>query len=443
MRLVRLLSLTACIVAAWLTLSAAATAAGPPSASCNGGGCGGWFRSAVTVTWAYDAGATSAVGCGPAGVTDDTSGASFTCTVTYPDPSGPVSYGRTVTVHKDSSPPGVSVSPSRGPDSNGWYTSPVPFAATGDDGASGVASCTSGTYSGPDSGDARLSASCTDNAGNTGSGSTAIKFDGAPPTVTGKASRAPDANGWYNHAVQIAFSGADSGSGVKECSPTVDYKGPDAAPAKVVGQCRDNAGHLSAPFTFELRYDGTKPTRPNVTTAHRGDAIAVSWTRGAEVVKSVVVRAPGLKGKKATPVYTGKSNTVVDRKVASGRRYWYEVRVFDAAGNVAAANVAVKPGAGIFSPVSGAALRRPPVVKWSPVKDARFYNLQLWRGDAKLLTTWPRATTLALKRSWRFGGKRQRLVPGRYKLFVWPAFGSAKKPAYGKLVGQVDFVVRR
>lgn len=422
---------------------APAAAAGPPTAACNGGGCGGWFRSAVTVTWSYDAGAINAVGCGAAGVSDDTGGASFTCTVTYPDPSGPVSYGRTVTVRKDSSPPGVSVSPSRGPDANGWYTSPVPFSATGDDGASGVASCTSGTYSGPDAGEVRLSASCTDNAGNAGSGSTTIKYDGTPPTVSATPSRKPDSDGWYNHAVQITFAGADSASGVKECSPTVDYKGPDAAGAKVVGQCRDHAGHLSAPFTFELRYDGTKPTRPNVTTAHRGTAIAISWTRGAEVVRSEVIRAPGAKSKKPTKLYSGKRNTFVDRRIEPSRRYWYEVRVYDGAGNAALMTVAVKPGAGVFSPRNGAVVRRPPVLRWTPVKEARFYNVQVWRGDAKVLTTWPTSTSYALKRAWTFAGKRQRLAPGPYRLFVWPAFGTRGKPAYGKLVGQVTFVVRR
>ena len=103
---------------------------------------------------------------------------------------------------------------------------------TGDDGASGVASCTSGTYSGPDGGDVTVSGSCTDNAGNTGSTSLKIKYDATAPAVTGTPSRKPDANGWYNHAVDVAFTGTDAGSGVKECSPTVTYKGPDASPAK-------------------------------------------------------------------------------------------------------------------------------------------------------------------------------------------------------------------
>ena len=439
----RLLCLLVLVLAVGGAHPEPAAAASPPSASCNGGGCGGWFRSNVTVTWSYDAGASSAVGCGASGVSSDTSGASFTCTVTYPDPGGPVSYARTVTVRKDSSPPGVTVSASRGPDSNGWYTSPVPFSASGDDGASGVASCTSGTYAGPDGTEARLSASCTDNAGNTGSGSTTVKYDGTPPTVTATPSRPPDRNGWYNHPVQIAFAGSDPGSGVKECSPTVEYKGPDAEPAKVIGQCRDNAGHLSAPLAFELRYDATKPTRPNVTTSYRGTAIAVSWTRPATVVRSVVVRAPGRGSKKRSVVFDGTRNTLVDRRITPGTRYWYQVRLFDTAGNYSATTVPVRPATGILSPAPGAVLRIAPLVKWSAVRRARFYNVQLWRGDAKVLTTWPKKPQLRLQRTWSFGGQRQRLAPGRYRLYVWPAFGTAKTPRYGKPVGQISFVVRR
>ena len=117
------------------------------------------------------------------------SGATFTCTVNY----GGSFVGSSVTVRKDSSPPGVSASASRGPDTNGWYTSPVSFSFTGDDGASGVASCTSGTYSGPDGGDITVSGSCTDNAGNTGSTSVKIKYDGTAPTVAGTPARKPDA----------------------------------------------------------------------------------------------------------------------------------------------------------------------------------------------------------------------------------------------------------
>ncbi|HET9242484.1 MAG TPA: hypothetical protein VFN99_03510 [Gaiella sp.] len=430
-------SLAACLCA---VPDEAAAAPGPPTASCNGGGCGGWFRGNVTVTWSYDpAGVTSTSGCGAASVTEDTGGATFTCTVNY---GGPF-YGNSVTVRKDSTPPSVGSTISRDPDGNGWYTKPVAFSFSGDGGPSGIASCTSGTYGGPDGGAVTISGTCTDGAGNSAGSSFTIKYDATPPEVTAAPERAADAAGWYNHPVKVTFTGKDGGSGIAQCTDPVTYAGPDANPAKIVGQCRDHAGHLSSVATLELRYDATKPAPPNVTLSHRGTAIALSWTRTGEVVRSQVVRAPGPKGKKPAVVFEGQKNTLVDRKIRSGTRYWYEVRVYDQAGNVAAKAVNVRPAVGVFFPTPGAVLKKPPVVTWSPVKRARFYNVQLWRGDAKLLTTWPRAAKFRIRPTWMFSGKRQRLANGKYRLFVWPAFGTPRKPDYGKLVGQVSFVVRR
>ena len=227
----------------------------------------------------------------------------------------------------------MTASASRGPDANGWYTSPVSFSFTGDDGASGVASCTSGTYGGPDGGDVTVSGSCTDNAGNTGSASLKIKYDATAPTVTGTPARKPDANGWYNHPVDVAFTGTDAGSGVSECSPAVSYKGPDAAPAKLVGQCRDAAGHLSEPTTVELRYDGTPPARPNLRWVRRGrvDLALVDGRQGRRAREGPAgARA---EGQEAGVVYQGQGAAFVDRKLRAGTRYWYEVTLVDQAGN--------------------------------------------------------------------------------------------------------------
>jgi hypothetical protein len=339
----------------------------------------------------------------------------------------------------------MSASLSRDPDAEGWYTKPVSVSFSGDDGTSGLASCSgNGTYGGPDGGAITLSGTCTDNAGNSVTKSFTIKYDTTPPTVTGAPTRPPDAGGWYNHAVQVAYKGQDAGSGVKECSPTVLYKGPDAGPAKLVGQCRDVAGHLSAPVTVELRYDSTPPAKPKVSFRPRSSSVTLGWALGKDVVRTRVSRTPGPVGTKPAVVYTGKGRRFVDRRIRSGVKYSYEVAVFDQAGNRAVRVVGSRPPAtGILAPASGAVVRRPPVVTWSPVKGASFYNVQLWRGRTKLLTTWVGSPKLALKQRWTYGGASRRLVDGRYKAYVWPALGTRANPRYGKLVGQVEFVVKR
>ncbi len=343
MRLLRLGFPAVLVATVCIALPGGAQAASTPSPSCNGGGCGGWFRSNVTVSWSYDKnGVTGTSGCGASSVTNDTSGATFKCEVSY----GAEGRSYSVTVRKDSTPPSVTGSLARGPDANGWYTSPVAAAFKGDDGASGVSSCTSGTYGGPDGAAVAVTGSCTDGAGNVGSTTLTIKYDSTPPTVTPAADRPPDSEGWYNHPVTVAFTGQDTGSGVAECTPPVTYKGPDANPAKFVGQCRDAAGHLSSPVTGEVRYDGTKPARPTVRATRASTFVSLSWKAPADAVRSEIVRSPGRTGKKPAIVFAGKKRQLVDRKTRPDVRYWYQVRLYDEAGNVSSTTVSVRPGRG-------------------------------------------------------------------------------------------------
>ena len=112
-----------------------------PECCCNGGGCGGWFRSNVTGYVVVRSRRNTSRRMrhrqrhrGHSGCSD------LTCSVTYP--GGTVSAS--VTVAKDSGPPSVEVSLSRGPDGNGWYTKPVPYSFSGDGGPSGIAGCSTG-----------------------------------------------------------------------------------------------------------------------------------------------------------------------------------------------------------------------------------------------------------------------------------------------------------
>ena len=72
---------------------------------------------------------------------------------------------------------------------------------------------------------------------------------------------------------------------------------------------------------------------------------------------------------------------------------------------------------------------------------ATYYNVQLFRDGKKILSAWPSSTSIRLDRSWRFGGKAQRLEPGRYRWYVWPGFGKRTANRYGKLLGTRTFVV--
>ena len=168
---------------------------------------------------------------------------------------------RTFGLSYDSTAPQVTGStPSRSPDSNGWYNHAFTVTFAGTDATSGIDSCTQTTYSGPDDPTGTVNGTCRDRAGNT-SASSAFNFqyDATGPVVTATPSRAPDSNGWYNHALSVSFAGTDATSGMDGCVPAQSYSGPDNANASVSGSCRDRAGN-STVRVFALSYDATAPT---------------------------------------------------------------------------------------------------------------------------------------------------------------------------------------
>jgi hypothetical protein len=100
-----------------------------------------------------------------------------------------------------------------------------------------------------------------------------LKYDATPPSVSGSAARAADANGWFNHPVAVSFSGADSGSGIDSCAGSTTYSEPDNGAATVAGSCTDLAGNR-ATGSYALRYDATPPS---VTGAFTRKADENGW----------------------------------------------------------------------------------------------------------------------------------------------------------------------
>lgn len=79
-------------------------------------------------------------------------------------------------------------------------------------------------------------------------------------------------------------------------------------------------------------------------------------------------------------------------------------------------------GLRLLSPRAGSVLTRPPLLRWTPVDGATHYNVQLWRGNRKVLSRWPVRPRLQLHRFWTFRGRRESLRPARYRWFVWPGY---------------------
>jgi hypothetical protein len=268
-----------------------------------------------------------------------------------------------------------------------------------------------------------------------------MKVDKTPPVVTGTAERLADWGSWFNHAVAISFQGVDATSGVVSCSRAT-YGGPDGASVPVAGTCQDAAGNVGS-GVFALNYDATPPRAPLVDSLPGNNRIALEWSTSpdsqAEVVR-VDADAP------AVVIYRGPGGSFTDRALKNGRRYRYAVSLIDQAGNRAVGTTSAVPTSSkLLEPAKGERVRlvQLPLLIWKPVRRASYYNVQIFRGRAKVLSSWPREPQFQLKRRWRFGGKSYRLVPGKYCWYVWPGHGKRAKRDYGKRLGRSCFRIVR
>jgi hypothetical protein len=425
--------------------------------------CSGWYRSSVSIDWrVLPSDATVIGGCRDRSLTTDTKGSVEYCGATH----GGVTATMEVPIKVDMTLPTVTGGfPARGADVNGWYNAAVGISFSGTDMTSGIASCTSTTYGGPDSGAASLAGTCTDHAGNTSAAFPyGLKYDANPPILNGATPERPaNAGGWFNRPVRFDIQATDAISGIADC-PSVVYGGPDSATASFSAGCSDWAGNSSS-RVFGLKYDATPPAVPELKATPGDGSVALSWRRGADVESVEVARTPGVGSDQATVVFQGPGSTFIDSRVNNGVRYTYEVRVRDPADNANTDTATVVPsasagpagfdapqgpgatpgGKGLISPTPGTVVkaRRPPLLKWTPVQGARYYNVQLFRKQRKILSVWPTRTQYQLKRQWRYRGKLFRLVPGKYRWLVWPGFGPRSKADYGRRMGPSTFRVRR
>ena len=224
----------------------------------------GWYRSAVTVTYAGSDGTSGIASCSqPTYSGPDSASASVTGTCT--DNAGRVSTSSSFALEYDSTAPSVTAALDRLADSNGWYNHAVGLDVGGSDTMSGLDSCTApADYGAPDSSSASLTGSCTDQAGNSANRSVSFKYDATPPSVSSGLSAQPNPNGWHRQPVTFTVTGtSDATSGLAGCTPASTYNGPDSTGTQLTGSCHDTAGNTTT-RTTTIKYDATPP---NATAA--------------------------------------------------------------------------------------------------------------------------------------------------------------------------------
>ena len=151
-------------------------------------GTNGWYRgnqygNFVVVTWSINIPYINTEGCGPTQVPGPATNASATCRVEQPDESWVTVTTKPLKI--DATPPtGVTAALSRGADFNGWFNHPVGVTWQGSDATSGIATCSTTTYAGPDQTAAPVSGGCTDQAGNFAAAPVSINYDATAPVLS-------------------------------------------------------------------------------------------------------------------------------------------------------------------------------------------------------------------------------------------------------------------
>ena len=153
-----------------------------------------------------------------------------------------------------------------------WANSNVTVAWSATDGGSGVASGpTPGSHTVITEGATSRTATATDNVGNVGTGSISVQIDKTLPNISGSASPAPNAAGWNNTNVAIAFNCSDpanasngsAASGIGTCagSTTLNANGT----ATQLGTATDNANNVATASVGPIKIDKAAPNAPLVT----------------------------------------------------------------------------------------------------------------------------------------------------------------------------------
>jgi hypothetical protein len=190
--------------------------------------------------------------------------------------------------------------------------------------------------------------------------------------------------------------------------------------------------------------DTTPPANVRLLALKTGDRfVLLSWRlpADADFDHLEIVRSRTAPGSVQQTVYRGRGKQYRDIRLRNGVQYRYVLISFDHAGNHSAGLAALaEPNAALlFQPLDGAIVKKPPFFVWKRIQSASYYNLQLWKGNTKILSVWPISNRYQLPPAWTFAGRKFRFVEGKYRWYVWPGMGPRSARRYGPLLGVNQF----
>lgn len=260
---------------------------------------------------------------------------------------------------------------------------------------------------------------------------------GDPPLVSLSVYGTLGQNGWYVSSVTLdwSFSGPlYSSTGCSNTTLTADTPGTTFT---CTATSLDRSTTMSLSKTIKL--DKMPPTLSKLAVRAGSRRLDLSWVASSDTQLVQVMRTSNASGGKSGLVYSGTRASFRDTRVKVGTRYRYTVTAIDQAGNRAAKTLAVAAPGTLFAPMPGERVSRAPVLRWTPVKRAQYYNVQLVRGK-KIFSAWPTTTHFQVPRSWVYHGHHYRLHRGTYRWYVWPGLGTLSANRYGGMLGGSSFV---
>jgi hypothetical protein len=254
---------------------------------------------------------------------------------------------------------------------------------------------------------------------------------------------------------QSTFTCRLDGAGPVPCTSPKAYTGLGDGAHTFSVQAADRVGNVdSTPASYGWHISGVGPPvqdlRPPANVARIKHNVGyrvlqLRWTlpRDADFdhVAVFVSTKKGVAPRKL--VYSGRRQSYVKRRFQNGFYFRYLVVSYDRADNASGGrSTVIPPSALLRSPRNGKVVRSAPLLRWTPVRKASFYNVQLYYRGGKVLSAWPQRARQTLKRRWTYSGRAHTLRKGVYSWFVWPGFGSRAKSRYGQLLGVGTFRVR-
>ena len=232
-------------------------------------GANGWYTSGVTVNLeATDScSGVKEIHYSVDGVETVVPGSVATLNIT-PEGTHGISYfakdsaGNEETVHPlpiniDKTPPTITASAAPAPNANGWNNTDVTVTFTCSDAGSGIAICPSPITVSTEGLNKEISGTAYDKAGLSASTSLFLNIDKTAPIITGAITPAPNADGWNNTAVTVAWTCNDTGSGLASCTAATTLS-TEVTGQVVDGEAVDKAGNR-ATARVEVNIDKTAP----------------------------------------------------------------------------------------------------------------------------------------------------------------------------------------